>query len=109
MTDDAAAQQALFWQLAETLIATGAATRGTMMGFPCLRADGRFFASVEPRTGELIVKLPSARVLTLIREGIGQPFAPNGRAFREWVAVPQADEKRWSQLLAEAQEFAANA
>jgi hypothetical protein len=108
LRDDTAARKALFWQLADALLVAGAATRGTMMGFPCLRADGRFFASVEPRTGELIVKLPSARVLALIQEGIGQPFAPNGRVFREWVAVSQADPKQWSQLLAEAQEFAAN-
>lgn len=108
MTDDAAAKKALFWQLAEPLLAARAATRGTMMGFPCLRADGRFFASVEPRTGELIVKLPSAHVLALIQEGVGQPFAPNGRVFREWVAVPEANEERWNQLLAEALEFAAS-
>ena len=105
--DDAAAKKALFWQLAEALLAAGAANRATMMGFPCLRTDGRFFASIQPRTGELIVKLPAVRVLALIREGIGQPFAPNGRVFREWVEVPQADQERWSQLLAEAREFAA--
>ena len=105
--DEAAAKKTLFWQLAEALIAAGTATRATMMGFPCLRTDGRFFASIQPRSGDLIVKLPSARVLALIREGIGRPFVPNGRVFREWVEVPQADQERWSQLLAEAREFAA--
>ena len=107
MSDDTAAKQALFWRLTEPLLVAQAASRGTMMGFPCLRTDGRFFASVEPRTGDLILKLPSARVLALLREGIGQPFAPNGRVFREWIAVPQADEKRWGELLTEAHVFAA--
>jgi hypothetical protein len=107
MTGDAAAKRELFERLVAPLLASGAANRGTMMGFPCLRSDGRFFASIEPRTGNLIVKLPSARVQTLCEEGIGQHFAPNGRVFREWIALPDADEVCWADLLAEAQEYAA--
>jgi len=78
-----------------------------MMGFACLRFDGRFFATVEKRTGDLVVKLPAERVLSLIREGAGQPFLPNGRVFREWVALPSGDEHEWAALLGEAMEFAA--
>ena len=33
-----------FWELAEPLLASEGVTRGTMMGFPCLRKHGAFFA-----------------------------------------------------------------
>ena len=78
---------------------------GTMMGFACLRCDGRFFASLEPGTGRLIVKLPVSRVGALVEEGSGFPFAPNGGVFREWVALDDASD--WSTLALEALEFAA--
>lgn len=45
----------LFWDLARDLMADPAVTRGTMMGLPCLRLNGAFFASLEPKTGDLIV------------------------------------------------------
>ena len=35
----------LFWELADPMLAAGEATRGTMMGHPCLRAGGAFFAT----------------------------------------------------------------
>jgi hypothetical protein len=44
-------------------------------------------ASLEHRTGALLVKLPVSRVAEVIAEGSGEPFAPAGRTFREWVAV----------------------
>ncbi|OGG55777.1 MAG: hypothetical protein A3F84_04270 [Candidatus Handelsmanbacteria bacterium RIFCSPLOWO2_12_FULL_64_10] len=97
----------LFWRVAQTLLKEPSVSRSTMMGFPCLRFEGRFFASVEQRTGDLIVKLPAVRILSLIRKGTGQPFAPNGRVFREWVNLPIHDEQQWAALLREAMEFAA--
>ena len=39
------------------------------MGYPCLRANGAFFACVERTTGHLIVKLPAPRVNELIAAG----------------------------------------
>ena len=51
-----------FWGLADPLLSSGVATEGALMGFPCLRVDGEFFATCDHRTGELIVKLPRARV-----------------------------------------------
>ena len=77
-------------------------TRGTMMGFGCLRYEGAFFASVHRQTGDLIVKLDEARVNGLIEAGLGEPFAPAGRRFRQWVAVPERDDARWHQLIEEA-------
>jgi hypothetical protein len=45
-----------------------------MMGFPCLRVSGAFFASCDHRSGDLIVKLPRHRVEQLIRAGAGKPL-----------------------------------
>jgi hypothetical protein len=96
----------LFWDLAAALLADPAVTRSTMMGLPCLRLRGRFFASVDRRTQALLVKLPASRVTGLIAGGHGEPFAPAGRVFREWVALPRPDRRRWRALLYEAQEYA---
>lgn len=92
----------LFWELAELFLATGRAERSTMMGFPCLRRAGAFFASLERTTGSLIVKLPADRVEALVEAGTGEPFAPAGRVFREWVSVPEPQPETWSSLLEEA-------
>lgn len=92
----------LFWELAEVLYADPTVRRSTMMGFPCLRRDGRFFASLDHRTGALLVKLPRERVDHLVGEGVGEPFAPAGRTFSEWIAIPVPDAARWKALLDEA-------
>ena len=81
--------------------------RGTMMGFPCLRVADAFFASCDPRSGDLIVKLPRERVQELIGAGIGKPFAPAGRTFREWVVIDDRDEIRRAELIDEACAFVA--
>lgn len=94
----------LFWELAEPLLANGA-ERSTMMGHPCLRIDGDFFASLERRTGDLIVKLPAERVNELIDAGQAEPFAPAGRRFKEWALITDRDEARWQQLLNDAITF----
>lgn len=99
----------LFWRLADPMIAAGEAEEGTMMGFHCLRVKGRFIATVEHDSHDLIVKLPEARVDELIAAGIGQPFAPAGRRFREWVAIAAQDEALWRTLLDEAADSAASA
>lgn len=96
-----------FWQVAEPFLLDEAVSKSTMMGFPCLRVNGHFFASVNHRTGDLVIKLPTARVQALINAGEGEAFAPNGRRFREWVAITRRDAQRWEELLAEAQDFVA--
>jgi hypothetical protein len=78
---------------------------GTMMGFPCLRVSGAFFASCDRRSGDLIVKLPRQRVQELITAGVGKPFAPAGRTFREWVMIDDRDPARWAELIDEARTF----
>ena len=96
----------LFWDLVEPFFADPAVQRSTMMGLPCVRLDGRFFASLDRRSGALLVKLPPERVQRVIGDGHGEPFAPAGRVFREWVALPRPDRRRWRALLAEAQTHA---
>ena len=96
---------AFFWQAAEPSLTTGGVETGTMMGFPCLRVGGAFFASCDHRSGDLIVKLPEARVKELLTEKIGQAFAPAGRVFRQWVLIPDRDIDRWLTLIAEARQF----
>jgi uncharacterized protein (TIGR02453 family) len=97
----------LFRELVEPMYADPAVQRSTMMGLPCVRLDGRFFASLDRRSGALLVKLPAERVGQLIATGDGEPFAPAGRTFREWVALPRPDRRRWRRLLAEARDHAA--
>jgi hypothetical protein len=97
----------LFWDLVEPMYTDPAVQRSTMMGLPCVRLDGRFFASLDRRTAALLVKLPHDRVGQLIADGVGEPFAPAGRVFREWVAIPRPDRRRWQRLLTEARDHAA--
>jgi len=78
-----------------------------MMGLPCVRLDGRFFAGLDRRNEALLVKLPDARPGEVIGAGHGQAFAPAGRIFREWAAGPVPDRRRWQALLAEARDHAA--
>lgn len=94
-----------FWDSAKPLLREPGVTRGSMMGYPCLRVDGLFFAACERHTGDLVVKLPSERVRQLIADDDGLPFAPGGHPFREWVRVPERDSARWNDLLDEARRF----
>jgi len=96
-----------FWQAADATLGDDDVETGTMMGFPCLRVRGAFFASCDHRSGDLVVKLPAARVQELITAGAGVPFAPAGRAFREWLLVADRDAARWRALIAEARSAAA--
>lgn len=99
---------AFFWKLAKKPLSEKNITEGTLMGFPCLRINGEFFATVEHRTGDLIVKLPAERVQDLIDAEIGRPFAPAGRVFREWALIPGRNTARWRKLMQEAQTFVAS-
>ncbi len=95
-----------FWNLAEPYLGRPGVTRGTMMGFGCLRYEGAFFATVHRASGDLIVKLDAPRVEELIAAGIGEPFAPAGKRFRAWVAIPERDDARWHLLIEEALQLA---
>ena len=96
----------LYDDLADELCEQAGVEPSTMMGFPCLRHNGDFFASWDSKAHRLIVKLPSERVDALVDAGTACTFAPNGRRFREWAAIPEADETGWRGLLSEALAFA---
>lgn len=99
--------EADFWAVADPLLTTAIVTRSTMMGLPCLRANGRFFASFDRRTTALLVKLPEARVNELIQSGEAEPFAPSGRRFREWASIDPLRSEVWPSRLREALAFVA--
>jgi hypothetical protein len=103
------AARKLYDALTDDLLYDPAVGRSTMMGYPCVRRAGQFFASFDTRAEALVVKLPRARVTELVDDGTGEPFAPNGRVFREWVTIPEPDPAMWEQLLGEARDFAAPA
>jgi hypothetical protein len=96
----------LYDELTDDLLYDPAIGRATMMGYPCVRLAGRFLASYDDKAGRLVVKLPRQRVTELVTNGDGEPFAPAGRVFREWVSIPTVDRGLWQTLLAEAVEFA---
>jgi hypothetical protein len=92
----------LFWQLAEELQAEDSRIiEGTIMNGRCLRVGKEFLALVDYKGSGLVVKLPKTRVAELIESGVGQPFAPAGRVFKEWLSVPKPDRRRWLALLRE--------
>lgn len=91
--------EARFWELAEPLLAEAGVTRSTMMGYPCLRLHGDFFACLDRRSGNLVIKLDEARVAELIAAGRAEEFAPNGRRFREWAAIPTTKARTWPSRL----------
>jgi len=94
-----------FWSVAEELLQRPGVTRSTMMGFPCLRVGGAFFACCDRRSGALVVKRAEDDVERLVASGRGEHFAPAGKRFREWVAVPYERRRSWPQMLADALEF----
>ena len=102
-TDDAHAH---FWTLAEPWLTKPDVAKATMMGFPCLRRNGVFFVSIEHKGDGLIIKLPKTRVIEALINEEGEPFAPNGRVFKEWLRVPYALHPTWPNLMAEAYDFA---
>ena len=98
----------LFWTLAAELRATDPRiVESTIMNGRCLRVGKEFLALVDYKGSGLVVKLPKARVAELIRTGVGQPFAPAGRVFKEWLSVPKPERRRWLALLREGIAFVA--
>ncbi len=104
MTDER--DVALFWDLVDELRADDPRIEeGTIMGGRCARVGGEFLALVDFKNSGLVVKLPRDRVDHLIVEGIGLAFAPAGKVFREWVAIPRRNRKLWRSLLREGVAF----
>jgi hypothetical protein len=88
-----------FWDLAADHLARPGVSRSTMMGFPCLRFEGDFYASWDRRAQALVIKLDAPTVGSMIADGRGEPFAPSGRRFREWTRVPDSLAASWPAVL----------
>jgi hypothetical protein len=88
-----------FWEVAAPLLDQAGVTRSTMMGYPCLRLRGDFFACLDRRSGALVVKLDESQVTRLVETGKAEEFAPNGRRFREWASIPPGKARSWPKLL----------
>ena len=99
------ADRTLFDKLSDELIDSGEAQPGTMMGFPCLRLRGRYFACKDKATGTLIVKLNEKRVKALVAAGQAKPFAPAGQLFKQWAAMEVFDEILWRGILRESRKL----
>jgi hypothetical protein len=80
--------------------------RSTMMGYPCLRFEDRFFVSFDPRADAVVIKLPQQRVRKLVVEGLGYPLAPTGRVFRKWISLPPESADAWDELVEDARKIA---
>lgn len=78
---------------------------GTIMNGRCVRVGKEFLALADFKGSGLVVKLPRTRVAELIDEGVGRPFAPAGKVFKEWLSVPEPDRRRWRALLREGVDF----
>ncbi|MEN0065839.1 MAG: hypothetical protein AAGA48_27110 [Myxococcota bacterium] len=100
--------QDLFWRLADELAAEDSRiVEGTIMNGRCLRVSGEFLALPDFKGSGMVVKLPKPRVAQLIEQGVAEPFAPNGRVFKEWAGIPDVDEEVWRALLLEGVAFVA--
>ena len=87
-----------------TLVADLPVTTGRMFNGEGVKVHDRFFAFVG-RDGELIAKLPEARVRELVANGEGAHVTMGRRTMREWVRVPAGAP--WDAVVREAYEFVA--
>ena len=72
-----------------------------------LKRGGKIFAMLV--RGELVAKLPKARIDELVDRGVGVRFDPrrDGRVMKEWLVVDVAAVRQWSSLAREAFAFGA--
>lgn len=100
----------LFWKLAADLSRDDPRVQeSTIMNGRCLRVGEEFLALVDYKGSGLVVKLPKPRVAELIASGVGRPFGPAGKVFKEWLSVPTPDAARWRALLDEGVAFVGRA
>lgn len=91
-----------FAPVVEAFAADPAVTAGKMMTSFGLKVNDKIFAMVGK--GQLVVKLPKARVDEMLGGGLGEPLETgNGRKMKEWVAV--TGDAGWVDLAREAYAF----
>jgi hypothetical protein len=101
----AATAEQRFERLATRFLADPTVTQGTGFGSsPGLRIGGKIFAMLVK--GDLVVKLPKARVDQLVAAGTGGRFDPgHGRLMKEWATVAFDGPEDWERLADEALQF----
>jgi len=100
------APEELVWQLAAELQRDNPRIQeGTIMNGRCLRVGKEFLALVDYQGSGLVVKLPKHHVVEPLEAGVGKPFGPAGKIFKQWLAVPKPDRRRWRELLREGVAF----
>jgi hypothetical protein len=78
--------------------------QGQRFGASGLKVGGKVFAMVSK--GQLVFKLPRARVDELVGAGTGTRFDPgHGRLMKEWIAIDPAAAADWHALATEALAF----
>src|SRR5689334_11384782 len=78
---------------------------GRGFGSSALKYRGKIFAMLV--RGNLVVKLPKARVAELVAAGEGRHFDANkGAPMKEWFALAEPSGLSWSALAREALTFA---
>ena len=94
-----------FDELTARFLADPAVSVGTGFGTtPGLRVRGKIFAMLAK--GELVVKLPRARVDQIVTSGGGARFDPgHGRLMKEWVTNSPRPGADWAEFAAEALAF----
>lgn len=112
MSGSAAAPTAerLFDSILESELGKPRVSAGTGFGTnKGLRTSGKIYAIFG--RGQLVVKLPEARVTSLMRSGLGSPFGAGkrGRVMKEWVTVPASASRQWQALVEEARQFVGGA
>lgn len=102
--------EARFAALVEEFLGTPGVTpptEGKAFGSAGLKFHGKIFAMLV--RGQLVVKLPKARVDALVVSGAGERFTANrGRPMKEWIAIDPASDEEWLLLAREALAFVAS-
>lgn len=110
MDDRPLAPEERYARIVAALLGSPDVSQSTQKGFGAsgLMIRGKLFATL--RRDELLLKLPKARVATLIATGNGKPFdRGQGRPMKEWLTVPQHSQEDWLALAREAMAFVAAA
>lgn len=72
-------------------------------GSSALWINEKIFAFLSSKD-EFVVKLPVARVISLVAKGSGKPFDPgHGRKMKQWLVIK--NEELWLALAKEAMEY----
>src|SRR5262245_8295613 len=93
-TDPRAAYDAV----AEELVASAGAQKGTMFGMPCIKHSGKMFAGFFHDA--MVFKLAAQAHGQALALAGAQLFDPSGRGrpMKEWVVVPAEHAARWPEF-----------